>query len=273
LLVPRLIAQSPFAAVAPAFDVVSIKPNTLASGAPPTGFTVRSGGYLTIANMPLREIIRTAYQVQDYQLVGGTDSIVWSRFNVEARAEGMPLYRFPPGLATPTHPVYPMLRKMLAERCKLVVHHEMRTLPAYDLVMAKADQTLGPRLTRSATDCAPVNAARGTDHEVPRAANGALPCGLIGAVTPDGIRLIADSQTMPLFVFAVAGYAGRPIVDRTGLTGLFSFIIEFAPDPGSTSNLPSFFTAAEEQLGLKLVSTTAPFDIVVIDHVELPTPD
>ena len=71
-------------------------------------------------------------------------------------------------------------------------------------------------------------------------------------------------------------YAGRPVFDKTGLTGHYDFTLEWVHDPTAAlnvreSDLPPLPTALQEQLGLKLESTTAPFDTVVIDHAEKPS--
>jgi uncharacterized protein (TIGR03435 family) len=79
---------------------------------------------------------------------------------------------------------------------------------------------------------------------------------------------------------------GRPVVDKTGLSGQFDITLDWNPDiaraPGGPSNAPSLaepeappvlFTALREQLGLKLESDTAPMDVLVIDSVNRPTPD
>jgi uncharacterized protein (TIGR03435 family) len=74
----------------------------------------------------------------------------------------------------------------------------------------------------------------------------------------------------------------RPIVDRTGITGLIDFALVFTPpqavaisDPANAdpSAPPPFQTALKEELGLKLESATGPVDVLVIDHVEEPTPN
>jgi uncharacterized protein (TIGR03435 family) len=275
---PRLRAQSPAVS---AFEVASVKPNR--SGGPARPIATQ-GGRLTIVNLPLREIIRAAYQVADYQLLGGPDWIRSTRFDVTAKAEqNLPPFPPPPAFNAPNHPALPMLRALLAERFKLVVHHESRTLPIFALELARPGGPLGPQLERSAVDCTAVLAARSVAQQAGSAAAAPRPgqasvCGVVGSPG----RLAADSQSMSQLVEILSGWAGRTVVDRTGLTGLFTFTLEFAAeqtpsspqtDPAGAEPRPSFFTAVREQLGLKLESTKGPLDVLVIDHAEQPTPD
>jgi uncharacterized protein (TIGR03435 family) len=211
-----------------------------------------------------------------YASISPAAPILETQFNIEAKSEGMPVYRFPPGLQDLTHPVYPMLRTLLAERFKLVAHKETKTLPIYALVMRRPDGALGPQLRRSTTDCAPINAARGSGApgaSPPRAPGDPLPCGIVGSVGPP-LRVVGDSQSMAQLIYVLSGYAGRSVIDRTGLSGLFSFTLELsfpeAQAPTTQNEAPSFFTAVQEQLGLKLEPTTGPVDVLVIDHVERP---
>jgi uncharacterized protein (TIGR03435 family) len=96
--------------------------------------------------------------------------------------------------------------------------------------------------------------------------------------------LSAGSTTMSTLaaVLTASGAVERVVVDRTGLTGHFDIELRWTPTalpPAAASgddlasDAPSIFTAAQEQLGLKLESTTGPVDVLVIDHVEHPTED
>ena len=144
----------------------------------------------------------------------------------------------------------------------------------------------GPALKPSPTDCKAL-AEQMRQGKLPPTAqqpvNGIMPCsimGRIGQISFDGFPM---SQAAGMMV----GQAGRPVVDRTGLTGNWQFLMTFAqerpvgapaPPPGEQlpppdPNAPSFFTALQEQLGLKLESTKAPFDVTVIDSAEHPTDD
>jgi len=81
---------------------------------------------------------------------------------------------------------------------------------------------------------------------------------------------------MEMLAGALAGQLGRPVIDRTGLAGAFDFKLEWTPDAAQADAAPvdagpSLFTALQEQLGLKLESTKAPAEVIVIDHVERPS--
>ena len=89
-------------------------------------------------------------------------------------------------------------------------------------------------------------------------------------------RLISYGMTITqLAEMGLSRSVLRPVIDRTGLTGSYTWTLEWAPDdaPDANGDLPSLMTALVEQLGLKLESTRGPVDVIVIDHVEHPTPD
>ena len=100
---------------------------------------------------------------------------------------------------------------------------------------------------------------------------------------PGALREAGNNITMDMLGAQLNQSVDRTVVNRTGLSGVFDFTIEFAPDmgPGSqpgttasasdTSGPPSLFTALQEQLGLKLESQTGPVDVLVIDHIEQPS--
>lgn len=141
----------------------------------------------------------------------------------------------------------PMLRSMLADRFKLKIHHETRELPVYALVVAKG----GFKLQQ----------AQGPEN-------------LYGMATNRGLIHISRGPIGARFIVGLSGELGRIVVDRTGLTGYYDITLKWTPDGSPTSDPnapPDLFTALEEQLGLKLVSTKAPVDVLVIDHVERPT--
>lgn len=101
----------------------------------------------------------------------------------------------------------------------------------------------------------------------------------------DGLMLIAHNETMAEFVATLQHVVvNRPVVDQTGIEGRFDFQLTFAPDGGQfdgmplppsneNSAAPSLFTEIQEQMGLKLEPVKTPIEIMVIDHVEAPSPN
>ena len=163
-----------------------------------------------------------------------------------------------------------MLRSLLADRFKLVVRQEKRELPVYALVKARSDGGLGPRMKASAVDCGPTGRGRGAP--APGSPPGP-PAGCRALITPSGVNF--EGQTTAHLATVLGMAVRQTVIDKTGLVGGFDLQLSFSPDsaPAPDSNLPSLFTAVQEQLGLKLESTRAPMEVVVIDSVERPTPD
>ena len=261
------------------FEVASVKPNK--SGENFIRFQNQPGGRFNINNAPLREIIRFAYQLQNFQIVGAPDWIASDRFDVVAKAEG----DIPPTPPGSVGPMQIMVRNLLAERFGLKVRNESREMPRYDLVLARPDGRLGPQLSQSTTDCQAIfAAARRGGGPPPLPAPGERPqCGM--RIGP-GV-LAAGAFPLSQLATALSPMVQRVVIDRTGLTGNFDAELKWTPDqlpqgpapPGAPPlppidpNGPSIFTALQEQLGLKLESTRGPVDVLVIDSVSQPTPD
>jgi uncharacterized protein (TIGR03435 family) len=164
-----------------------------------------------------------------------------------------------------------MLRALLKERFKLVVHTEMRDVPMYALVVARGDGRLASQLRRAAIDCEAAEAAGEVIPTPKPGERGLCDSEIGGEILGRGQRLSALARMLSLF-------AGRPVIDRTALTGGFDFDLRFpelntppagAPPGGDAGT--GVFTALQEQLGLKLESTRGPLEFVVIDSVERPT--
>jgi uncharacterized protein (TIGR03435 family) len=251
------------------FEVASVKPNT--SGEIRQLLQDPPGGRFTAENATLRLLILRAYQIGEDQLVGAPDWTRTARFDINAKLE-----REPPSvpLNQPNERRL-ALRTLLAQRFKLVVHREVREMPMYALVMARADRKLGPMLTPSSTDCSP--AAR---EGLLAAAKEGKPMptpGTCGTRVNTG-RIQFGGYPISEFVKAFS-YDGRSVIDRTGLTGSWDFVLTFTPDPLPVPrpgqelppfdpNGPSLPTAMQEQLGLKLESIRGPMEVLVVDRVE-----
>jgi uncharacterized protein (TIGR03435 family) len=281
----RCLAQAPADL---AFEVVSVKAH------PPGGSNaatrqIQPGGRYVAANTPLTVLITQAYLIQPYQLQGAP---AWAaeRFDISARApQGVELTA-PSSDPSAPRPMELMMRAMLADRFQLKVHIEPRETAAYDLVLARSDGRPGPKLTPSTTDCAAEAAAARARGDVPTIAPYGQPlkCGTrLGPGT-----MTAGAISMKGLAATIAQRVGRPVADRTGLVGTFDLDLTFTPPqlparargtpadaPVQVNGLsidpngPSYLTALQEQLGLKVEATRTMVDMLVIDRLEKPTED
>ncbi|HEY4086836.1 MAG TPA: TIGR03435 family protein [Bryobacteraceae bacterium] len=281
-----LTAQSP----GQAFDVASVKSNT--SDAPrsvnfPLGagdVYTPNGGYLSATNVPLINFIAFAYKIQGNQMQALRpqlpDWVVTDRFDIQARVEKDP----------GKDGMRDLMKSLLADRFKLAVHIETRDTPVLALVLSKPG-IFGHRLQRhpedarcvlDSTSLTATNPGKPPSETIaggfPALCNGLTwvpPC-------PSGRACWgARNGTMAFIATSLAGVANldRPMVDQTGLSGLFDFALEWAPginSPPDASSLGadegvSFVDALREQLGIRLRSGTAPLSALVIDHVEHPS--
>ena len=184
-----------------------------------------------------------------------------------------------------------MMQTLLAERFRLAVHHKTADAPVLALVLAKPGIP-GPNLQpHPASDtCAtakPDEPAAAPAPPVAPSAVGNLPpvCGVIAHVASTAAsttdpRSSFGGRSIPLTLLATSlptmtGMAviPRPVVDQTGLTGLYDFTLHWAANdtPETGDNAASFHQALKDQLGLDLKPTRAPIDILVLDHVDHPT--
>jgi uncharacterized protein (TIGR03435 family) len=272
-------AQTLAAGDKPKFEVASVRQNTADDGK--VMFGIQPGGRFTTVNVPLPDLIRQAYGLQRSQLVGGPDWMRTARFDITAKAEGdIPRT----ALGGPPGPLQLMMQELLRERFKLAAHREKREQPIYTLNLARPDGKLGSGLRASTTDCANMF-ARGRVGPPPRgmAPGERPPCGM--RIGPG--QLTAGGMPISQLLLPLSQFTERLVFDRTGLTGNFDIDLAWTPDrlpqgppppgapplPSVDPNGPSLFTALQEQLGLKLESQRAPVEVLVIDHVERPTPD
>ena len=262
-----------------AFETASVKPNK--SGNEERYFRMDPrGGSLAVVNMQLREMIRFAYQIQGFQLEGGPDWIASDRFDILAKPE-----REVPSTGAffgGQDPLRMMLRTLLADRFKLVMHKETKELPIFELVLARQDGKPGPQLRPAAVDCA-ARAAAARAGAPPPASSGPPGPGSCG-VTMNYVRVAGGGVTLAMLANLLEGPAQRLVIDRTGLTGNWDLEVKYTPDrsqlppgvelpPSIDLNGPSLFTALEEQLGLKLRPARGPGEVLVIDSVQQPTPN
>jgi bla regulator protein blaR1 len=254
----------------PAFEVASIKENVSVSDN--ASVRAQPGGRVTVSNNSLRNIIRNAYNVQNYQIIGGPDWINTVRWDITAKAPD----------DAPPQQLLQMLRTLLADRFKLVIRNETRDMPIYVLTGARADGRLGSQLRSSSADCAAIFAAAKAKGEAPPpTTNGRPTC---GTRTTRG-NMMTTGVTMADFARNLGPFTGRPVVDKTGLTGVYDLDLTWTPEqgpPGPDGTAPppqpssdgvSLYTAVQEQLGLKLDAQRGPVDVLVIESAERPVQD
>lgn len=256
-----LAAAACGALCAQSFEVASVKPSKEPDF---RGMSMQymPGGRLAIHNYPLLLAISQAYDIppQSPRLRGGPQWIWSERYDIEAKADPSTV---PPGLpdAARRKRMRKMLQALLADRFHLAVHTETKEDAVYALVIGKS----GPKLQKSAI------AEQECDEK----------CHVINGGQGRGIH--ARAIDMADLARALENFADRPVVERTGIQGLYDVDTTAwmpmrgkppasgskAEDGSDADTMPTMFTVVE-RLGLKLESQRAPTEIVVIDRVERP---
>jgi uncharacterized protein (TIGR03435 family) len=239
ILVAPLVAQAQTSN--PAFEVATIKP-TGPSTDGRTHINYPAGDRFSAANITILALMQWAYDMPERQ-IDGPGWLASTRFDIQAKADADPIK----GLTSEQDRdlKHRMVQALLAERFHLVVHRETRTLPAYDLIVAKGGAKL--QLTKSN------GKSIGTGHT----------------------HFNGEGLSMILIAEELSKISGRVVVDKTNLFDRYDFKLQWSPDdvPATDNSAPSLFTAIQEQLGLKLESAKEPVPVLVIDHVEPPTPN
>jgi uncharacterized protein (TIGR03435 family) len=272
------VTRGAFAQIPDAFEVTSIKPRTgvrAASGASTPDRFVRT-------DVTLRDLIRVAFNVQEFQIEGGPGWVASSRFDVNARASTAP--SGPDGMRA-------LVRRLLDDRFKLRARVESREMAIYELIVAR-DGRPGEKLRRSAIDCeAIVTSGAATAEDLARCDLRFRPRMTQVSGGPPSIHsmtLMLQGVRLARLATLLQNEVERIVIDRTGLDGTFDVELEFAPQGrrppglpgppsaaagGPPSDGPPLGTGLQEQLGLKLESGRGPVAVVVIESAELPTPD
>ena len=230
------------------FDVATIKPSI--PDRPGKLFTVKGRQVLTI-NTSVNDLLNFAYELHARQIVGGPSWLESDKYDVTGQPVGQGL----PSLSQ----MRLMIRQMMTDRFKLAFHREQRELNVYAITVANG----GPKMTKNDSN--------------PNGLPGLLFRGL--GVLPGTNATVAD-----LAGVMQSAVLDRPVLDKTGLQGRWDFTLQWTPDetqfsqmgvrvppPSPDATAPVLFTAFQEQLGLKLESTKAPVDVLVIDRIERPS--
>lgn len=236
------------------FDVATIKPNA----ANDNRFALRGlpGGALSATGVPLKMLLMEAYSVQAFQISGEPDWVNIARWDIEAKVDG-----FRGRLSQAQYVA--MLRGLLEDRFQLKIRRETKEMPLYALVIGRGGSKLTTHTGETPAPGQAVRSGRG-----------------LFTVKKGGIAPLASQLERQL---------ARTVIDQTGLTGEYDYMLEWTPEPGqggpesiglppqaeapaqAESKGPSIFTALQEQLGLRLESQKGPVEIIVIERVEKPS--
>jgi uncharacterized protein (TIGR03435 family) len=335
-----ILAAAAYAQQTPAltFEVATVKTMVPPEPGKPMFFGMRGGpgtndpGQITWTGATLKMLLTAAYDVKPYQITG-PDWLDGTRFDIIAKV--------PSGTAKDQ--VRVMWQNLLADRFALTLHHQSKVFQVEEMQIAKGgsklkETTLDPNTPEAQPPVGPPGQAFGQAIVAgPGRSGGPADRGGPGGPPPPGLppfgppkmdkngipelsapglimmmrvgptgpsaHMVGKAQTIAQLAAMVGNELDRPVVDKTGLTGKYDFVLEFAPDssrfrlplgggpgpaiqsqdgpgrggpgptPGGDANAtdPAGLTivgALQQQLGLRLVSTKAPLDILVIDHAE-----
>jgi len=252
------------------FETISIKASAPGSRSPSISGLER----FSVKNASLRELIRVAYQVREFQISGGPNWIDSAHYDIDANTKDKANPK--EWLSTMTS----LLQSLLEDRFKLKLHRQTKELPVYVLTVAKGGPKFQPSNEKS---CPSFNWIR---NSPPPGQIANIHCGaaeltnaqLNRTLDAVGISMTGATPDAPGLTWFLSRELDHTVIDKTGLTGLFDFYLEWnraaTLDKAATSadpDNPSLFTALNDQLGLKLASEKGPVEVLVIDHAEKPT--
>jgi uncharacterized protein (TIGR03435 family) len=240
LLACRLALPSSSPAQQPAFDVATIRPSSTEVKFEHDGTTETTPGTLRMQDVSVQTCIKWAYGVQDNQ-ISGPAWIDSDKFDITAKAD----------LPATEEQMKLMMQALLTDRFKLSFHHQSKDLKAFVLTVAKGGAKVHPA---AAPDAKPFrqNSANGT---------------------------VVKSMTIQQFGDFISGPLQMPVVDETGLTGKYDFVLDFTPylpdaknmGPDRPDTASILMAAMEGELGIKMETRKTQVDVMVVDHVEKPS--
>jgi len=216
----------------PDFEVAAIRLHTSTDSEPST--TVLPGGRLTAINLNVRKMIRNAFDVEDYQISGAPHWIDSTNYDIEAK--------MPAGIEITRNDISTLLLSLLRKRFHLQYHRETAELTEYAIEVAKDGPKLKPHTGDGGTF-----------------SNTSLRAGIV--------TLKAGKVPMSDFAYSLRRQLGRPVTDKTGLSGEFDFDLMWSTEEAPDSTVPSLFTVLQK-LGLRLVSMKGPVELIVIDGID-----
>jgi len=247
------------------FDVASIRES------PPADSYMVGGGFsphsssFQVMNFDMENLLAEAYGIRRDQISGMPD---WrAMFNVQAKSESAADERLA-GLSKAQEKLEQqhMLQALLADRFKLKAHWETREGPAYDLLVSKS----GPKMQEAKSEPR-------TAEDVKMWGDKPIPPLYQRGGSQVAFEFVAHGCSMSDITDMLAVQFGHPVLDKTGLTGKYDFILRYLDaritdrKADDLSPVPTLDTAIQDQLGLKLKPTKAPEKFLVIDHIEKPS--
>jgi uncharacterized protein (TIGR03435 family) len=244
----------PAAGPLPEWDVAVVKPHSAED--PGMSWQLTADG-LSLVNLPLEQMICSAWDLKPYQVSGLSGWMKSSRFDLTAKVNGDEVATYKKLNVAQRRE---MLQKLLADRFQLKIHMETKTLPVYELVVDKGGSKL---MASTALEAPSLDDLKANPEKYQKGNMTMGPGRFEGTGVP--VRSLASQLGNSL---------GRPVHDATGLTGVYDITLHFRPEEtdadGGKDDAPSVFSAVQEQLGLKLVSGKGPVETLVVDAAQKP---
>ncbi len=242
------------------FDVASIHPNNSDHTARTHIYSYANQGHFIAINATPMQLLQYAYNLPGSRVLGVPGWAASSKYDIEAKsdhalADKLAFLRYPEA----KDQLLKMVQSLLADRFHLAAHRESRDLPVYELVAAKGGVKFFP------VKDGPKNIIDSNFR-----------AGIVSMKITNSSHAMSDLAEM------LYRYAGRVVLDRTGLSGVYSISLTFtsddsrsaAPNTETTSSIDggvSVFTALKEQLGLELKPSKGPVEVLVVDYIHSPT--
>jgi uncharacterized protein (TIGR03435 family) len=247
------VQNAPTTAARPEFEVASVKPNTVNGRT--DFFPVRSGDQVRMHNNQIGSVILYAYQVATYQVIGNLRlPDPWNWYDIDATVVGSPT----------DDQVRLMFQSLLEDRFRLKVHRETREMEVYKIAVGKNGPKLVPTTEKdqeTTVDGKTMVLKKGTSRIV---------------LGKEGAHLVGKGATMAQLAKSLEGVLGGPALDDTGLQGTFDYDVVFLPDgqvPATDFSAPTLVAALKSELGLAVEKGKAQVEVLVIDHLEKPSPN
>ncbi|MEZ2347649.1 TIGR03435 family protein [Terriglobus sp. RCC_193] len=227
-----------------AFETAAIHPSHVTPGC--AGLPSPGSSHFDATCLTLRNLLEIAFKPEYPDSIEGPQHALDTQYNIRAS--------MPDGVTWTYESLRPLMQQLLIERFHLTYHFGSKSVSGYEITTAKS----GAKLTPISPDSVKWGMKAGE-----LAQNFFAPGHIQGrGVDADGIAGLLSLA------------AHLPVVNHTGLTGLFNMDLRYAPDETTSTDLPSFFTAIKEQLGLDLKPAKVPVKTIIIDHVdEVPIPN